>query len=152
MKRYRKEMSIMNRQGFSLLEVLVAVMIIAILGSLVGVAVLREPNRQRVKIAGVQINTLGMALNHYYLRHGGYPTQEQGLEALVEAPSVEPIPRDYPAEGYLTKKRVPLDPWGTPYVYMVPGRDESPYEIISYGADSKPGGDSESADISSLEI
>jgi general secretion pathway protein G len=150
--RYGKEIGVMNKQGFSLLEVLVAVMIIAIIGSLVGVAVLKEPNRQKVKIAGVQMNTLGMALNHYYLRHGGYPTQEQGLNALVEAPTAEPIPRDFPSEGYLTKKRVPMDPWGKRYVYMVPGRDDSPYEIICYGADGKPGGDAESADISSLDI
>jgi len=140
------------KQGFTLLEVLVVVAILSILASIVGVAVLKEPGRQKVKIAKVQMETLGMALSHYYLRHGSYPTQEQGLMALVSRPVVEPIPKDYPPEGYLDKRRLPPDPWGAEYVYVQPGRNDAPYEIICYGSDSMPGGEGEARDISSLEL
>lgn len=149
----KRESAVMTeKRGFTLLEVLVVVAILSILASIVGVAVLKEPGRQKVKIARVQMETLNMALSHYYLRHGTYPTQTQGLMALVSRPLVAPIPKDYPPEGYLDKRRLPLDPWGAEYVYVQPARNDAPYEIICYGADSMPGGEGEAADISSLEL
>lgn len=143
----------MRNKGFTLLEVLVVVMILSILASIVGVALLKEPGKARITAAQVQIkSTFELALDRYYLAHGVYPTQEQGLEALVALPSVEPVPSNYPPEGYLKKRSLPLDPWNNGYVYLVPGRDDSPYEIISYGSDGKPGGDGEAADISSSDL
>lgn len=147
----KEEVFMSARKGFTLLELLVVVAILSILASIVGVAVLKEPGRQKVKIARVQMETLGMALSHYYLRHGFYPTQEQGLMALVKRPDAEPVPKDYPPEGYLDKRRLPLDPWGAEYVYIQPGRNDAPFEIVCYGSDSMPGGEGEAADISSLE-
>jgi general secretion pathway protein G len=142
-----------RKRGFTLLELIVVVMVLSILASIVAVAVLKEPGKARVTAAEVEIKaTLEMALDRYYLAHGHYPSQEQGLKALIEIPQVEPIPRNYPPEGYLKKKRMPLDPWDNEYVYLVPGSEDSPYEIICYGSDGKPGGDGEAADISSLDL
>lgn len=142
-----------SSKGFTLLEVLVVVMILSILATIVGVAVLKEPGKARVTAAQVQIqSTFEMGLDRYYLAHGMYPTQEQGLESLVRIPDIEPIPKNYPPEGYLKKPKVPLDPWGNEYLYLMPGSDNSKYEIISYGSDGKPGGEGEAADISSLDL
>lgn len=142
-----------TNEGFTLLELIVVVMVLSILASIVAVAVLKEPGKARITAAQVEIKaTLEMALDRYYLAHGRYPTQEQGLKALIACPETEPIPRNYPQEGYLKKKRMPLDPWDNEYVYLVPGSDESPYEIICYGADGQPGGEGEDADISSLDL
>lgn len=128
-------------------------MIIAIIGSIVGVAVLKEPGKARVTAAKVQIqSTFEMGLDRYYLDNGTYPTQEQGLEALVSKPQVAPVPKDYPSGGYLKKPKVPLDPWGNEFLYLVPGPDDARYEIISYGSDGKPGGDGDAADISSVNL
>ncbi len=142
-----------KNSGFTLLELIVVVMVLSILASIVAVSVLKEPGKARVTAAQVEITaTLEMALDRYYLAHGRYPTQEQGLRALIEVPATEPVPRNYPPEGYLKKRRLPLDPWDNEYVYLVPGSDDSPYEIICYGSDGKPGGDGEAADISSLDL
>ena len=142
-----------SSRGFTLLEVLVALMIIAIIGSIVGVAVLKEPGRARVTAAKVQIkSTFEMGLDRYYLDHGTYPTQEQGLEALAVEPQLPPVPKNYPSGGYLKKPKIPLDPWGNRFVYLVPGRDDTKYEIISYGSDGQPGGEGEAADISRVDL
>src|SRR5210317_2042689 len=116
-----------SKSGFTLLELIVVVMILSILASIVAVAVLKEPGKARVTAAQVEITaTLEMALDRYYLAHGRYPTQEQGLRALVSRPERDPIPSSYPPEGYLKKRRLPLDPWDNEYVYLSPGTDDSP--------------------------
>jgi len=141
-----------NRDGFTLLEVLVVVLIITILATIVGVNVARKPGEARAATAVAQIRVFETALKLYRMEQGRYPTQEQGLQALCEKPATGPAPNRYPEEGYLDKRTLPLDPWKNPYVYLIPGPNNEPYMIISYGSDGEPGGEGESADISSLSI
>ena len=137
------------RDGFTLLELLVVVLIITILGAIVGVQLADEPHKARVAAAQAQIGNFKLALNRYRMDSGRLPTQRQGLMALCELPTVDPVPRTYPEYGYLESRMLPLDPWGNPYVYLIPGRDRQPFEIVCYGADGEPGGDGKGADISS---
>lgn len=138
--------------GFSFIEVLVTILIISILAGIVGVSVLRRPGEARVAAARMQIRSFKQALQMYRMDHTAYPTQAQGLEALCQRPERPPIPENYPEEGYLDSRKVPLDPWNHPYIYIVPGADNTPYAIISYGADGEPGGTDEAADISSADL
>ncbi len=138
-----------QREGFTLVEILVVVTIIVILATLVGVRVIPRLGEAKQAKAVADIARLKTALSLYRLDTGMYPTQEQGLQALVACPTVEPIPAKYQAGGYLEGGQVPSDPWGREYVYLVPGADGEPFEIISYGADGEPGGEGENGDISS---
>ncbi len=137
----------MKRAGFTLLELLIAVVIITILAGIVGVQLADAPHDARVAATQAQIQNFVLALNRYRMDHGRLPTQAQGLQALVQRPTVEPTPSHYPEHGYLESRSVPKDPWGNPYVYLVPGRDGSPFQIISYGADGEPGGEGRDAEI-----
>ncbi len=141
------------RAGFSLVEVLVAITIMVVLSSVVGVVFLREPGRARQAAARAQIERFQLALQMYANDNGMLPTERQGLEALVRQPEIAPFPPNYPERGgYLDTTRLPLDPWGNPFDYRVPGRDGQPYEIISYGRDGLPGGEGEDAEISSARL
>jgi len=137
------------RAGFTLLEVLVVVLIITILATIVGVNVAHRPGEAKVAAAEAQIRVFKTALNLYRMDNGDYPTQRQGLEALCRPAETEPVPRRFPQGGYLETPEVPPDPWGRPYVYLVPGPPGHAYEIVSYGADGEPDGEGEAADISS---
>jgi len=141
-----------DRTGFTLLEILVVVLIITILATVVGVNVARRPQEARFAAATAQIRTFKTALQLYRMEQGCLPTQEQGLSALCVEPVVRPMPENYPEEGYLGSRNLPRDPWKNDYVYLVPGSDGEPYEILSYGADGEPGGEGEQADISSLDL
>ena len=115
--------------GFTLVEMLVVIAIIGLIVGLVGPRVLNYLSESKVKAAKIQIESFSAALDLYYLDNGGYPDANQGLAALVERP---------PSAGawngpYLKTGSVPVDPWGHPYLYKVPG-DHTPYEIDSYGA------------------
>lgn len=136
-------------RGFTLVELLVVIAIITILAGVVTVSLVRKPGEARVAATKLQIKQLQTALNVYRTEQGRFPTQEQGLDALVRIPDREPIPKQYPRDGYLDGGRVPLDAWGNPFVYLAPGRAGESYEIISYGSDGEPGGEDEAADISS---
>jgi len=140
-----------GRSGFTLIEVLVVLFILMSLAGIVTVNVVRYQAEARVKQARLQISQLSEALHAYHLDHGRYPTQAQGLRALVEAPTLAPVPRNYPADGYLMRRSLPLDPWGNEYIYLAPGRRGEPYEILSYGSDGEPGGIASASDISSSE-
>lgn len=141
-----------RRNGFTLIEILVVILIISVLAGIVGVSVLRHPASARMSAARLQIKTLKSALQVYRLEQGCYPTQEQGLAALCRRPAAPPVPQNYPQEGYLDGDHPPLDPWGRPYIYIVPGRDNVPFEIVTRGADGDPGGTGEAADISSRDL
>lgn len=135
-----------------MMEVLVVVLIITILATLVGVQVAGGPAKARVATARAQIQSFRTALQLYRTQNDRYPNQAQGLRALVAVPTIAPIPRNYPREGYLESPNLPLDPWGNPYVYLIPGSHDEAYEIITYGANSAPGGEDEDADISSSAL
>jgi general secretion pathway protein G len=133
------------RAGFTLIEILVVIVVIAILATLVAPNIFQHVGAAKDATAKSQIEMLGAALDAYRLDNGRYPTTEQALGALWEKPTV-----DAPANwrGPYTRKPVPPDPWGRPYVYTAPGQvNPQGYDLLSYGADGKPGGENEDADI-----
>ena len=137
--------------GFTLIEILVVLIIITILAGFVGLNVLRKPGEARVTSARMQVKTLQAALKLYHTEQGRFPTQSQGLEALVRKPVMPPLPAHYPEGGYLDTRNLPKDPWGNEFIYLIPGRNGELFEIISYAADGEPEGNAEDADISSAD-
>jgi general secretion pathway protein G len=137
--------------GFTLIEILVVIIIITILAGIVTVNIVQKPGEARIAAAHLQIKQLQTALQMYHTAQGRYPTQAQGLEALVMKPSIDPIPPAYPDQGYLESRALPKDPWKNDFIYLAPGRNGEFYEIITYGNDGEPGGDGEAADISSSD-
>jgi len=134
--------------GFTLIEIMAVVVIIGLLAGLVGVNVRNSIMKARVKTTRTQINSIENALELYRMDHARYPTTEQGLEALVRAPSSQPVPRDYPPGGYMKGDKMPTDPWGTPYGYENPGQHNSnSFDLWSLGGDSQPGGAEINSDI-----
>ena len=138
------------RRGFTLVEILVVIAIISLLAGVVLLNVAPQMGMGSQAAAKSQIQVFSSAIDTYRMAHGRYPTQQQGLEALVRKPSQEPVPENYPDGGYLNGRNIPLDPWKRPYVYLCPGRQNEPFEILSYGADGEPGGSGGDADLSSV--
>lgn len=128
-------------KGFTLLELLVVMVIIGLLAGYVGPKYFSQIGKSEVKATRAQLDGLGKALDQFRLDTGHYPTMEEGLVALVKHPTNEPK-WDGP---YLTKD-VPVDPWGSPYVFKSPG-EHGEYDLFSYGKDKQPGGEGEAADI-----
>jgi general secretion pathway protein G len=132
-------------RGFTLLEVLVVIVVIALLATLVAPNIFRNVGDAKVATAKAQIESLATALDTYRLDNGRYPTSAQGLQALWQKPTIDP-PTTW-REPYV-RKAIPDDPWGRPYVYLAPGKvNPSGFDLASYGADGQPGGDGENADI-----
>ncbi len=129
--------------GFTLVELLVVLVILGLVMGLVGPRVLGYLSSSRERTAHLQIESFNSALDLYFLDNGRYPTNSEGLEALVRRPAAEP----HWAGPYLKQANVPADPWGNPYAYHVPGK-AGPYAISSAGPDGK-GGSSEHAAIGS---
>jgi general secretion pathway protein G len=132
--------------GFTLIEVMVVIVILGILAALVVPRVLDRPDEARVVAARQDIAALMQGLKLYRLDNQRYPTTDQGLQALVARPTLEPVPQNWKPNGYL--ERLPKDPWGNPYQFANPGlRGE--IDVYSFGADGKPGGTGVDADIGS---
>ena len=128
-----------RNSGFSLIEVMVVLLIIGIMASMVAPQILGNQEEAQLKKAAVDIQQLESALEMYKLRNNRFPTTEQGLDALVNAPTIDPIPRNYPDGGFI--KRLPEDPWGNDYVYIYPGTNNTnSFDIMSYGSDGVQGG------------
>jgi general secretion pathway protein G len=144
-------MRTVNENGFSFLELMVVVVILGILATYVAPRFMGRTEDAKVVKAKVDIAAIETSLNLYKLDNGFYPTTDQGLRALVEKPSTEPIPLKWKEKGYLAKSRVPKDPWNREYLYLSPGIHDD-YDIISYGADGAPGGEGKNKDINSWEI
>ncbi|UCD72360.1 MAG: type II secretion system major pseudopilin GspG [Syntrophobacterales bacterium] len=138
-----------GQRGFTLIEILVVLVILGILTSIIVPRMLRRPEEARQTKAKMDITAIETALNLYRLDNGGYPSTEQGLEALVSKPTTGVIPKNWKEEGYLGK--VPKDPWGTPYVYLCPGIHEE-FDLVSYGADGMEGGEGKDADIENWNL
>ncbi len=127
--------------GFTLLELLVVMVIIGLLAGYVGPKYFAQIGKSEVKSARAQIDALEKALDQYRLDTGHYPSTEQGLAALQVRPANEPK-----WDGPYLKKNVPLDPWGSAYVYKIPG-EHGEFDLMSYGKDGQPGGEGEAADV-----
>jgi general secretion pathway protein G len=139
----------MRRSGFTLIEIMVVVVILAILAALIVPKVMSRPDEARVVAAQQDVATILQALKLYRLDNLRYPTTEQGLAALVNRPTIAPLPPNWKAGGYL--ERLPKDPWGNPYQYLNPGvRGE--IDVFSYGADGAPGGEGYDADVGSWRL
>lgn len=138
-----------NSRGFTLIEIMVVVVILGILAAFVVPKLLNRPDEARMTKAATDIKGIEQSLGLFKLDNGYYPTTEQGLEALVSQPTIGRIPVKYAEGGYL--KRVPTDPWGTPYVYLSPGI-HGDFDLISLGADAEVGGEGTNADIESWNL
>lgn len=135
-----------DHRGFTLLEILVVIAVIAVLAGLVAPMVLRNVGDAKVQAARTQIEMLGMALDAYRLDNAFYPSTAQGLEALRERPEGEPEPLNW--RGPYLRKAVPDDPWGRPYVYRSPGEvNAQGYDLLSLGRDGREGGEGEDRDV-----
>ena len=140
-----------DNRGFTLIEIMVVVVILALLAALVGPKIMGRSDDAKVADAKVQIRNIESALKLYKLDNSVYPSTEQGLQSLVEKPTVGQIPKQYKEEGYLDSKKVPKDPWDNDYLYLSPG-EHGDYDLCSYGADGVKGGEGKSADICSWDI
>ncbi len=135
--------------GFTLIEIMVVVVILGILAALIVPNIMDRPDMARVAKTKQDLRALQTALNLYRLDNYRYPTTDQGLEALVEKPSIEPLPPAYKKGGYL--ERMPKDAWGQLYLYLSPGV-HGEVDISSLGADGQPGGEGVDADIQSWTL
>ncbi len=126
------------QKGFSLIEIMVVLFIIGIMAALVAPSILGTQVEAQIKKAAVDIQSLEGSLQMYKLRTNRFPTTEQGLDALVSSPTIEPIPRNYPIDGFI--RRLPLDPWGNPYQLLSPGEIDT-VDIYSFGPDLEEGTD-----------
>jgi general secretion pathway protein G len=142
-----RERSGNSRVGFTLIEILVVITVIGLLAALVGPRILGRVSEAKSATAKAQLELLSVALDNYRLDNGSYPTTEQGLVALQEKPTREPIPLNW--RGPYLKRAIPTDPWGRPYAYRSPGEhDPGGNDLSSLGKDGQPGGEGEDADIS----
>lgn len=132
--------------GFSLTEIMISVFIIGLMGTIVVLNVLPMGDQAMVQKVRADISTFEQALHAYRLDMRRYPTSEQGLEALVTAPSDA---GNFRSGGYIDRLRD--DPWGNPYQYVYPGRDGALFDIYSLGADGREGGEDLDADIGNWE-
>lgn len=133
-----------DERGFTLLEMIVVMVMIALLASLVAPRLFPKLGKGKQSTAKAQIELLGQALDHFRLDTGRYPTAQEGLNALVNNPGVDKW------DGPYLKKGLPNDPWGKPYIYQVPGA-HGEYDLISHGRDGNTGGDGEDKDVVSWE-
>jgi general secretion pathway protein G len=139
-----------TKGGFTLVEILVVIIVIAVLATLVAPNVFRHVGRARDTTARAQVELLAAALEAYRLDNDAYPTTGQGLAALRAAPATEPRPRDW--RGPYLRREVPADPWGRPYLYRSPGTaNPETYDLLSLGRDGQEGGAGEDADVTSWQ-
>ena len=140
-----------NEKGFTLIEIMVVIIIMGILATYVALNVTGKAEQARHTQATIQIGTLKSAMTLYKIQNGNYPSTEQGLNTLVELPTVGTLPKNWQQGGYLDSKNVPKDPWGNDYVYLCPGI-HGDFDISSYGNDNAQGGEGDDADVNSWEL
>ena len=134
--------------GFTLIEVLVVVVILGILAAIIVPRVMDRPDETRRVAARADIQGISQALKLYRLDNGFYPSTDQGLLALVQKPTTNPVPGNWKQGGYV--ERLPKDPWGGDYQYLNPGV-KGEIDVFSFGADRARGGEGNNADIGNWE-
>lgn len=134
-----------HERGFTLLELMIVIVIIGLLATVVVINVLPSQDRAMAEKARADVAVLEQALEAYRIDNLAFPTSEQGLEALREPPAGLARPERYRPGGYI--RRLPNDPWGNPYQYRAPGESGGPFDVFSFGADGRPGGEGNDADI-----
>lgn len=135
-----------KERGFTMMELLIVLVIIGLLAALVGPALFQRIAPAKESVARAQIENFMTGLDNYFIDTGRFPTVQQGLQALRTQPENETRWR-----GPYLKKEIPKDPWGTAFIYRSPGRNGG-YEITSYGADGREGGEENNRDINSWEV
>jgi general secretion pathway protein G len=138
-----------NIRGMTLIEIMVVITILGLIATVVTVNVLDRLDEAKINTTKTQMKAFEDALAQFRRDNGFYPTTEQGLQGLVEKPSIGRIPKRFPRKGYINK--IPEDPWGCEFKYYSPGIQGHDYEIYSLGADCQEGGEDTDADISSFE-
>lgn len=134
--------------GFTLIELMVVIVILGILATIMMPKILDRPEQARRMKAKVQIRNFQSALALFKTDTGRYPTTSEGLETLVNDSGV----RGWKEGGYIEGGKVPLDPWGSPYIYICPGMHGDDYDLESYGKDGEDGGTGNNADIESWNL
>lgn len=135
--------------GFTLIEVMIVISILAILAALIVPKVMGRPDEARVVAAKQDIAALMQALKLYRLDNKRYPTTEQGMQSLITKPTLAPVPDNWKTGGYVEK--LPMDPWGKPYQYLNPGL-HGEIDVFSFGADGAPGGEGFDADVGNWSL
>jgi general secretion pathway protein G len=140
-----------SNSGFTLIEIMVVIVILALLAALVGPKLIGRSDDARIADAKVQIRNIETALKLYKLDNSVFPTTEQGLAALITKPATGVIPKNYKPEGYLESRKLPKDPWSNDYIYLSPA-EQGDYELCSYGSDGAKGGEGKAADICNFNM
>lgn len=136
-------------RGFTLIEIMVVLFIIGLLAAAIVPSVLSRIDAAKVAKAKQDVQSLETALTMYYMDNSKYPSNEQGLGALVQQPT-DPSIKNWKAGGYI--ERISKDPWGDDYQYVFPGTHGKAYDLFSLGADGQPGGDGINADIGNWNL
>jgi general secretion pathway protein G len=131
------------RKAFTLIEIMIVVVILALLASLVVPNIIGQGERAKQKLVCVQMKSLKNALESFKVEEGRYPTTQEGLKALIKNPDISKY-KNYPNSGFLGSDKLPKDPWGNDYIYV---NNNGKIDIISLGADGKEGGSGENKDI-----
>lgn len=142
--------SVRRDAGFTLIEILVVVAIVALLSTIVVSNVVGHVRQGRIEAARANILGWENAVTSFYLDNGFYPSTEQGLEAVISPSPVGRQPRRFPKGGYLTRP-VYSDPWGHPFRYLCPGV-HGEFDIFTQGADGAPGGSGEDRDLGTWNL
>jgi len=147
MQQVEKQRTLKKQSGFTLIELMVVVAILAILAVVVAPMVLDRPDEARIVKAKQDLASISSALNLYKLDNYRYPTTDQGLDALVQKPTSEPTPKHW--RPYL--QNLPKDPWGNDYLYLSPG-EHGDFDLYTLGADGQEGGEGTNADIGNWDL
>lgn len=137
-----------SQKGFTLIEIMIVVVILSVLASFIIPRIVSRPDQARVVKAQQDMRALESALHMYRLDNYRYPNTNQGLQALVNKPSSQPEPANW-QQAYLD--RMPTDPWGQPYLYLMPGK-HGDFDLFTYGADGRKGGEESDADLGNWEL